>query len=172
MEVPRLGVESDVQLLAYTRATATPDPSHVFSLHHSSRQCQILNPMSEAKDWTCILMDTSQVRNPLSHNWIFLKKLFVNQIMTGWREENLKSLTELLKVSRFGVRRTELIGSSWKIKTLRSSHCGQWKRIWLASMRTQVRSLASLSGLRIRRCCDLWYRSKVGLGSHVAVAEV
>ena len=31
----------------------------------------------------------------------------------------------------------------------------QWKWIWLASMRTQVRSLASLSGLRIQCCREL-----------------
>ena len=30
---------------------------------HSSRQCQILNPLSEAGDQTCILMDTSQVHD-------------------------------------------------------------------------------------------------------------
>ena len=36
MEVPMVGVSSELQLLAYTRATATPDPSHVFDLHHSS----------------------------------------------------------------------------------------------------------------------------------------
>ena len=27
----------------------------------------ILNPLSEARDWTCILLDTSWVCNPLSH---------------------------------------------------------------------------------------------------------
>ena len=30
-------------------------------LHHSSRQYQILNPLIEARDWTCILMDARQV---------------------------------------------------------------------------------------------------------------
>ena len=30
--------------------TATPDPSRVCDLHHSSGQCQILNPLSEARD--------------------------------------------------------------------------------------------------------------------------
>ena len=39
MEVPRLGVELELQLLAYTAAIAMPDTSHVCSLHHSSRQC-------------------------------------------------------------------------------------------------------------------------------------
>ena len=36
MEVTRLGVESKLQLLACTTATATPDPSHVCNLHHTS----------------------------------------------------------------------------------------------------------------------------------------
>ena len=37
-------------------------------------------------------------------------------------------------------------------------------------MRLQVRSLASLSGLRIRHCRELWYRSQTQLRSRVAVA--
>ena len=52
MEVPRLGVKSELQLPAYTTATATPDPSHICDLHHSSVQRQILNPRSEARDRT------------------------------------------------------------------------------------------------------------------------
>ena len=59
MEVPRLGVKSELQLLTYATATATWDPSHVCDLHHSSRQCWSLNPLSEARDQTYNLMDTS-----------------------------------------------------------------------------------------------------------------
>ena len=44
MEVPRLGVESELQLLAYATATAMWDPSLVFSLHHSSWQHRIPRP--------------------------------------------------------------------------------------------------------------------------------
>ena len=33
MEVPKLRVESELQLLAYTTATATPDLSHICNLH-------------------------------------------------------------------------------------------------------------------------------------------
>ena len=40
MEVPRLGVESELQLPAYTIATAVQDPSRIYDLHHSSQQCQ------------------------------------------------------------------------------------------------------------------------------------
>ena len=50
MEVPRLGVELEVQLPVYTSATAMPDLSRVCNLHCSSRQCQIPNPLSEARD--------------------------------------------------------------------------------------------------------------------------
>ena len=42
----------------------------------------------------------------------------------------------------------------------------------LASTRMQVRSLASLSGLRIQRCYELWCRSQMQLRSGVAVAVV
>ena len=59
--VPKLGVESKLQLLAYTTATATWDPSHVCDLHHSPWQRQILNPLSKVRDKTCIPMDTSQI---------------------------------------------------------------------------------------------------------------
>ena len=55
MEIPRLGVQLELQLPAYTTATATPDPSHVCNLHHSSRQLWLLNPLGEARDWTCNL---------------------------------------------------------------------------------------------------------------------
>ena len=61
MEVPRLGVQSELQLLAYTTATGTRDRSHVCDLHHSSWQHWFLNPLSEAWNQTHILMDTSQV---------------------------------------------------------------------------------------------------------------
>ena len=44
------------------------------------------------------------------------------------------------------------------------------KWIQLGIMRLQVRSLASLSWLRIQRCRELWCRLQTQLGSHVAVA--
>ena len=44
------------------RLTPQPhDPSHVVDLHHNSQQHQILNPLSDTRDQTYILMDTSQV---------------------------------------------------------------------------------------------------------------
>ena len=61
MEVPKPEVKSVLQLPAYTTATATQDPSLVYYLHHSLQQRQIPDPLSEARDQTCILMDISQV---------------------------------------------------------------------------------------------------------------
>ena len=51
-EVPRLGVKSELELLAYATATATWDPSCICDLLHSSRQPWILNPLSEAREQT------------------------------------------------------------------------------------------------------------------------
>ena len=62
MEVPRLGVKLELQLLACTTATATRGPSRVCNLHHSSRQRWIPDPLSEASDQTRVLVDTSQIR--------------------------------------------------------------------------------------------------------------
>ena len=60
-EVPRLGVEWELQLLAYSTATATWDRSQVCNLHHSSRQCWILNPLMEARNRTRNLMVPSWI---------------------------------------------------------------------------------------------------------------
>ena len=67
-EVPRLGVEWELQLPANATATATRDQSCVYNLHHSSRQCQILNPSSGARDWTRVFMNTSRGLSLLCHN--------------------------------------------------------------------------------------------------------
>ena len=61
MEVLRPGVELDLQLPAYTTATAMQNPSYICDLHHSSWQLWIFNPWSEARDRTCILMVTSWI---------------------------------------------------------------------------------------------------------------
>ena len=67
-EVPRLGAESELRPPVYTTATATPDLSCMHDLYRSSWQCQILNPLSKARDQTCIPMDTSWILNLLTHN--------------------------------------------------------------------------------------------------------
>ena len=43
---------------AYTTAMETPDLSCICDPHCSLQQCQMLNPLSEARDRTRILRDT------------------------------------------------------------------------------------------------------------------
>ena len=57
----QLGVKSGIQLLAYTTVTAVWDLSCVCDLHHSSWQHWIPYPLSEIRDWTCILMSTNWI---------------------------------------------------------------------------------------------------------------
>ena len=78
MVVPRLGVELELQLPAYTPAT-TSNLSHICDLHRSSQQGRILNPLSKARDQTHVLMDISQRLIPLSHSGNSQKKDF-----KGW----------------------------------------------------------------------------------------
>ena len=60
MENPRLGVESELQLLAYTSAVATRDLNRICDLHHSPPH-RIPNPLGEAMYRTHVFMDTSWV---------------------------------------------------------------------------------------------------------------
>jgi len=59
MEVPKIGVQSELQLPA--TAIATPDLSHVCDLHQSSQQHRIADPLSKARDGTRVLTDICQV---------------------------------------------------------------------------------------------------------------
>ena len=58
VEVPRLGVELELQLLAYTTATARQDLSRICDLCFSLQQCRILNSLSKTRDRTHILRET------------------------------------------------------------------------------------------------------------------
>ena len=62
MEVPGLKVESEPQLPAYATARVTWDPRHIYDLYHSSRLCQILDPLSKASARTRILRATTRIR--------------------------------------------------------------------------------------------------------------
>jgi len=58
MEVPRLGVKLEMQLPAYTTATAMQDPRLICATCCTWWQCQVLNPLKKARDQTHILRDT------------------------------------------------------------------------------------------------------------------
>ena len=92
MEVPRLGelffFLSFCLFWGHThsiwkfpgRATATWNLSHICDLHRSSQQRWILNPLSEAGDWTCNLMVPSQVHN----HWATTGTPIGNLFVWGW----------------------------------------------------------------------------------------
>ena len=69
-----------------------PDPSCLCDLQHSSRQCQILNPLNEAKDQTCILMDTSQVH----YSWATMGTPRA-AVLSGLTRQQLRRYLECLK---------------------------------------------------------------------------
>ena len=93
MQFPRLRVESELQLPTYFMATAMPRSfnhlqaqswlraaSATYTTDHSTRRS--FNPMSKARVQTCILVDTSQTLNPLTHkgntqNYLILNKLLL-----------------------------------------------------------------------------------------------
>ena len=59
MDVLRLGLESELQLLVYATGAAVLELSKICDLHSSLLQCRIPNPLSKARGQTCIVMDTS-----------------------------------------------------------------------------------------------------------------
>ena len=61
MEVPRLGVKLELQLLASVSATAVQGSKPHLPLTTQLMAMPVLNPLSEARDGTHILMDTSWV---------------------------------------------------------------------------------------------------------------
>ena len=95
MEVPRLGVESELQLPACITATAMQDPNHICDLHYTSWQCQILNPLSKAMDQTHILMDANQIHfcsmmeTPLGHVLINIQYVILLNISFSKHRLNL-----------------------------------------------------------------------------------
>ena len=59
LQVARLGVaQVGAVAEAYTTAMATLDLSHICDLCLNLQHCWILNPLSEARDWIHILVDT------------------------------------------------------------------------------------------------------------------
>ena len=153
MEVPRLG---ELQLLAYDTATATPDKRHIFDLCCSSQQRQILNPLSEAGDWTHIFMDTSWVLNPLNHNGNSKKvpwpDLLPGGFIFSWLDRYLKP--PLSPMGTFGGSSAPI---SCKFTWLQFFCCGPCFSLgWLLQ---QLPQLLPLSGILPLGEPPLWARS-------------
>ena len=89
MDVPGLGVESELQLRAYptATATATQDPNRICDLHRSLQQPQTHNPRSEATDRTRILTETMSGAYPLSHSGHSSRDLICAVVTVGSSHE-------------------------------------------------------------------------------------
>ena len=92
------GVKSELQLLAYTTAMATPDPSHVCDLH------RILNPLSEARDqttssWILVGFSTAESQQELPRFIYLFIYLFIYFVFLPLREP----LPQHMEVPRLGV---------------------------------------------------------------------
>ena len=84
MEVPRLGVKSELQLPAYAtvKAMETQVQSGICNLHHSCDTSSLTHWLRPGNQ-TQIHLHTSWILNPLSHNGNPLNKFFL-QLLFGW----------------------------------------------------------------------------------------
>ena len=89
--------------------------------------------------------------------------------------KNSKKMSESSRSSCLGLSPQILMAfntnnknGSFKKKSTGSSHVAHQKQIQLVTMMMRVRSLASISGLRIHHCSELWYRSQMQYGSGIA----
>ena len=80
INIPRLGVESELQLPTDATATGSWDLRHICCLKCSLWQHWILNPMSKARVQACILMDTNQVCNLLNQKGNSKEHKFLMQL--------------------------------------------------------------------------------------------
>ena len=92
-----------------------------------------------------------------------LRTLSSSKCCPNYRGETWSEGTQ--KLLYFGSSTLKIVGRGVPI-------LAQRKWIQLGTMRFRVWSLASLSGLRIWRCYELWCRSQTRLGSCIAVAVV
>ena len=124
----------------------SPEPLLLDSPHITPwlHLCHFLSPVGSSGVW-----DTSYVCLQAHRHWIKSNTLWSNQIFSLILEGLLAKLNQWI---------LELLLWLSRLRT------------WLVSMKIWVQSLVSLSGLRILRCCELWYKSQMRPGSQLVVA--
>ena len=107
--------------------------------------------------------------------WVFQERLhgFIWGIKQTYKPKICKELD--IKIARKVRGFSEKQAISYMHKMFRNAKCGvpimvQWKQIQLGTVRLQIYSLASLNGLRMLLCPELWCKSQMRLRSGVAVA--
>ena len=134
-EVPGLGVKSELYMPAASPhcSHSKADISHVYNIHHSSWQHRILNPLNGARNWTCVLIDTTWVHYhsammelPWGHSWEYCHLVFFQPKKEQWEmfqcEINLKEDY----ISSLGYNKEFAPGSNtytiWILKSYWSHH--------------------------------------------------
>ena len=87
MELSRLGVESELQLLTYATATATPDLSCIFNLQARSLTHRVGPEMEPEYSWTLVRFITTKPQwelLKLKIDWIFFFS-FYGRTCSPWK---------------------------------------------------------------------------------------
>ena len=90
MEVPRLGIKSEIQLPAYTTAMAMPDPNYFCNLHDSHSNARYLTHwagpgIEPASSWILVGIVTTETQ------WKLCSSTFLFPLTLGKRQECLLS---------------------------------------------------------------------------------
>ena len=102
-----------------------PDPSNTCGLHCGSQQCQILNPLIEARDQICVLMDTSWVR----YHWATMETpvsdIFGTSLASALAEPQNPIMTRMFGIMLFSLTYHPLPYCCFLGKTHRRKLLGQ-----------------------------------------------
>ena len=121
MQVPGLGVESELQLWAYTTVKEMTDLSHTCNLYHSSLQPWILNLLRKARDQTCIPTATSWVFSLLSHNGNCHVGVLKSAMVGVMYPLDVSTCWNSMLFSPGSCLSTQLLGCQWKTQFRPSS---------------------------------------------------
>ena len=93
IEVPRLGVKSELQLQACTIATAMQDISHLCDLDHSSWQCRTLTQWARpgiepASSWILVGLSAAETRWEVTSSLVL--EVHSKQAMHMWRQARME----------------------------------------------------------------------------------
>ena len=138
--------------MAYTTATATPDPSCLCDLRRSSWQRRILYPLSKARDPTGILTDTSWIHSSLSHNR--------NSQFCYWFLTYIGSVIPL----SWNFLGLALCPPMWYAWSFSESFGVYLKITWQVQGSTNAVGCSGFCGLLLRMCCNLGLRAHVHKG--------
>ena len=121
MEVPVLRVKKELQLPAYATALAVLDLSIIFDPCCILQQCWILNPLSEARDRTHILMNTTS--GPWSIE--LQQELHLQQLMLPYAFHGILCPSRLPKTITLGTSVVVKAGK-WELAGNREGW-GEWR---------------------------------------------